>query len=118
MKKIIFSILFFFFCIFSYTVNAQKLSAVQQKKVDDVFKKGSVVYFKFPVNSVQEVSPISKDIKVEKMQGTMVFAHATKDQFSKFIVRNYPYTVISYGKSTVAKTKTGTTKTKVKNTKK
>lgn len=117
MKKI------FLFCFFFYStflVNAQNLNAIQQKKVDDIFKKGAVVYFKFPVNSVQEVTPLSKDIKVDKMQGSMVFAHATKDQFSKFIVKNYPYTVLSYGKST-AKAKTTTSKSgksKPKSTKK
>ena len=99
MKKQIALSFFFFVCILSSFVNAQSLSVDQQKKVNAIFSKGSVVYFKFPVSSAQEVTPISKEIKVDKMVGTMVFAHATKDEFSKFIVRNYPYTVERYEKS-------------------
>jgi len=104
MNKFIYTCFLFLFAFaFSF---AQKLNPTQQKKVDEIFKKGSVVYFKFPVSSAQEVTPIAKEISVDKMVGTMVFAHATKDQFSKFIVRNYPYTIERYGKSTNAKATT------------
>lgn len=99
--KNIFALLFIF--IFSINAFAQKLDVATQKKVDDIFKKGEVVYFKFPVSSSQEVAPIAKEISVDKMQGTMVYAHADKEQFSKFIVRNYPYTIEKYGNASATK---------------
>jgi hypothetical protein len=82
--------------LFSVNVNAQKLSPIQQQKVNQLFKKSKVVYFKFPVTSMQEVSPLAKIISVDKTKGTTVFAHANKEAFSKFIVKNYPYTVVPH----------------------
>jgi len=113
MKKIIAISVCFLIYLFTFSVNAQTLSIDQQKKVNNIFSKGDIVHFKFPVASSQEVAPISKEISIEKMQGTMVFAHATKEQFSKFIMRNYPYTVESYSK-VPTKTKAAKPKTTTK----
>ncbi|MCE3279460.1 MAG: hypothetical protein K0S44_1651 [Bacteroidetes bacterium] len=94
MKKTLCLILLSFFCFLSQEAVAQKLSAKEQKKVNDIFKKGKTAYFKFPVSSVQEVKPLSQIITVDRMEGKMCFAHANKDAFSKFIVKGYPYTII------------------------
>lgn len=103
MKRVLLITLFLSTLFFSAQINAQKLSAIQQNKVNDLFKSKKVVYFKFPVNSMQEASGLSKIITIDSNKGTMIFAHATKDAFSKFIVRNYAYTVVPHG---VMKTKT------------
>jgi hypothetical protein len=104
MKKALFLILLSFFCFLSKETIAQKLSAKEQKKVNDIFKKGKTAYFKFPVSSVQEVKPLAQVITVDRMEGKMCFAHANKDAFSKFIVKGYPYTIIKVS-STGTKTK-------------
>jgi len=96
MKRIAIIVLCFSSLFFSAEIYAQKLSPVQQNKVNDVFKNKTVVYFKFPVSSMQEASGLSKIIKIDSNKGNMIFAHATKDQFSKFIAKNYAYTVIPH----------------------
>jgi len=73
---------------------AQKLEPVYQRKVNEAFKKGTIVHFKFPVTSLQELTPLSKIISIEKTQGKTAFAHANKAQFSQFVVKGYPYTII------------------------
>ena len=85
------------FLLFSAAITAQKLNTIQQNKVNDLFKGKTVVYFKFPVASMQEASALAKIISIDSNKGTMIFAHATKDAFSKFIVKNYAYTIVPHG---------------------
>jgi hypothetical protein len=73
---------------------AQKLNPSQQKQVDQLFAKNKTVYFTFPVSSFQEIGPLSKVISIEGNKGMVVSAHATKDQFTRFIVKNYAYKVV------------------------
>lgn len=94
MKRTIAAFTFFISFFFSVSTNAQQISPTQQKKVDDMYKNASVVYFEFVVASSQEIAPLAKIVSVDGAKGTKVFAHATKDQFTKFIVKNYAYTVI------------------------
>ena len=42
---------------------------------------------------MQEVSQMAKIISVDKVKGIEVAAHATKEQFTKFLPFNYKYTV-------------------------
>lgn len=94
MKRTVALFSFFTLFILSVSTNAQQISAVQQKKVDDLYKKASVVYFQFVVTSSQEIAPLAKIVSVDGVKATTVRAHATKDQFTKFIVKNYAYTVL------------------------
>jgi hypothetical protein len=94
MKKLIVLLLSSFSLLVTFDTNAQKLSPGEQKRVNDIFKKGTVAYFKFPVTSTQEITPLSKMITIDKVQGRMVFAHANKDAFSKFIGKGYAFTII------------------------
>jgi hypothetical protein len=113
--------LFFSFFILSLSINAQQMSPVQKKKVDDLFKNKSVLYFEFTVSSSQEIASIAKIVTVDGARGMKGRGHATKEQFSKFIVKNYPYTVLPTpaGKGGKAATKPATkTGTKKKTTKK
>lgn len=94
MKKILPSALFLaFLFLLSGNTFSQKLSGDQQKKVDALFAKKKVLHFKFKVNSLQEVTALSKIISIDGNKGTLVSAHATKPQFSQFITKNYAYTV-------------------------
>jgi hypothetical protein len=121
MKKILI-LTFALFLTGSIEMNAQKLSVSQQKKVDQLFSKQKVVYFSFMVNSMQQIPGLAKIVTVEKTKGNTVFAHADKEQFSKFMEGNYAYTVIPHASakpkvSTSAKTST-TTKAKATKSKK
>jgi hypothetical protein len=93
MKRLI-AVTFFISSFFSVSTNAQQISPTQQKKVNDLYKHASVVYFQIVVSSSQEIASLAKIVSVDGAKGTAVRAHATKDQFTKFIVKNYPYTVI------------------------
>jgi hypothetical protein len=94
MKRPIAAFTLFISLFFSISTSAQKLSPNQQKKVNDLYKNASVVYFQFVVSSAQEIAPMAKIVSVDAAKGTTVRAHATKDQFSKFIVKNYAFTVM------------------------
>ncbi len=94
MKRLIAVFAFFILFISSVSTRAQQITPLQQKKVDDIYRNASVVYFEFVVASSQEITPLAKIVSVDGAKGTKVRAHATKDQFSKFIVKNYAYKVI------------------------
>ena len=87
-------VVLFSFLFFSLSLSAQQLSPAQKKKVDDLFKNKSVVYFEFVVSSSQEIAGIAKLVSMDGARGTKGRAHATKEQFSHFIVKNYPYTIL------------------------
>jgi hypothetical protein len=113
MKKFLFVLVSLATLMSSANMNAQKLSVSQQKKVDQLFKSQKVVYFSFMVNSMQQVAGLAKIVSVEKTKGATVYAHADKDQFSKFMEGNYAYTVIPHASpkpkaGTTAKTGTAT----------
>lgn len=93
MKKIlaILSVTLFFFSNVSL---AQKLTPQQQKELNTLYKTKKVVYFKFNVRSMQEISQFAKIFSVDKNKGMEVSAHATKDQFARFLPMNMKYTVI------------------------
>jgi|GEM_PF-5111229 len=97
MKKIFSLVLLTFLFLLSKETNAQKLSPPQQKQLNTLYKTKKVVYFKFKVNSMQEVKQMANIIKVDKVKGTDVSAHATKEQFTRFLPYNYKYTVIAGG---------------------
>jgi hypothetical protein len=94
MKKILVFLSVSLFLI-SYEASAQKLNPRQQQELNKLFKAKKVVYFKFMVNSTQEVSQLGKIISVDKTRGPEVIAHATKEQFAKFLPFNYKYTPVS-----------------------
>ncbi|MDF2437756.1 MAG: hypothetical protein K0Q95_2132 [Bacteroidota bacterium] len=93
MKKIYALLLPALFLITS-ALHAQKLSPTQQAQVNEAFKNSKTARFKFRVSSMQEVAPLAKIISIEKNQGSEIYAHVTKAQFSQFITKAYPYTLI------------------------
>lgn len=115
MKKLLTFILMFAFFLFSNEAGAQKLTPQQQKAVKDLYKSKKTVYFKFKVNSMQEVKQLGTIITVDKFKGVEVAAHATKDQFTNFLPYNYKYTVVTNGGGTKKKSPVTTAKTIAKN---
>ncbi|HEY0029730.1 MAG TPA: hypothetical protein VGC65_03140 [Bacteroidia bacterium] len=80
--------------LFSNEASAQQLTPPQQQTLNKLFKNKKVVYFKFNVRSMQEIPQFGKIFSVDKNKGMEVSAHATKDQFEKFLRMNLKYTVI------------------------
>ncbi len=101
------------FFLFSIKTNAQALTPQQQKALTDLYKTKKTVNFKFKVNSMQEVKMIAAIISVDKVKGVEVAAHASKEQFKKFLPFNYKYTVVA---GTAAKKKTPAKKPVAKTT--
>ncbi|CAN5459170.1 hypothetical protein BH10BAC1_BH10BAC1_08710 [soil metagenome] len=97
MKKALTLLLALTLFLFSNETTAQKLTPQQQKVLTDLYKTKKIVYFKFTVNSMQEVKQMGTIITVDKMKGVEVSAHATKEQFTKFLPFNYKYTVVATG---------------------
>ncbi|HEX8515197.1 MAG TPA: hypothetical protein VF868_03285 [Bacteroidia bacterium] len=104
MKKLFLLIISLCLFLVNNTI-AQKLNPSEQKRVNEAFKKGKMVHFKFTISSTQEILPLTKFITVEKSQGKMVFARADKEGFSKFILKGYPYTIIKNSNPVAKKTK-------------
>lgn len=94
-------VVFFFFSTEGVAQSPQQLQAINK-----LFKTSNVVYFKFKVNSMQEIGQFSKMISVDKTKGAEVAAHATKVQFTQFVRMNYPYIVIPKGGAKKAPAKT------------
>lgn len=105
MKKIFSLVFIAFMFVLSTKATAQKLTPPQQKALATLYKSKKVVYFKFKVNSIQEIRQMANIVKIDKAKGTEVSAHATKEQFTKFLPYNYKYTVIAGGGGTTAKKK-------------
>jgi hypothetical protein len=97
MKKIFIALLFVALFLFSNETSAQKLTPQQQKSLHTMYKNRKVVYFKFKVNSVQEIKGMSNIVSVDKVKGTEVMAHATQAQFTRFLPYNYKYTIVPGG---------------------
>jgi len=119
MKKILPLLFVAFLMLSSLEICAQQLPYRDQQKVDQLFKKSKVVYFKFAVRSMQEVPHFSKILSVDKTKGVTIFAHADKAQFTNFVRMNMPYTVLPSPQkkpATVKKTTAGTKTTTVKKT--
>ena len=89
--------------LFSNETNAQKLTPPQQKALNDIYKAKKTAYFKFKVNSMQEVKQLGTIITVDKVKGVDVSAHATKEQFTKFLPYNYKYALVATGGGTSKK---------------
>ena len=102
---------------FSLSLFAQKLSPSQKTTVDHLYKDKQVVYFEAVVTSQQEAMALKPVVSIDGSKGTKIRAHATKEQFSKFITMNYKYNVLP--SPAVAKkpaAKPGTTATAKKKT--
>lgn len=97
MKKILTIVFIVTLFLLSNDTSAQRLTPQQQQALTNLFKNKKVVYFKFKVNSLQEIPQLAKIVSVDKNKGGEVSAHATKDQFAKFLPFNYKYTIISGG---------------------
>lgn len=93
MKKYLTILSSFFFLLSSVEIKAQNITSAQKEKVERLFKTDTVIRFTFTVHSMQEIAPLAKIVCIDKTKSTLVFAHANKEQFSKFIVKNYAYLV-------------------------
>ncbi|HET6226808.1 MAG TPA: hypothetical protein VFF27_11055 [Bacteroidia bacterium] len=94
MKRVVVLSSFIFLFVFSFSMQAQNMTAAQKKTVDNLFKGKQVIYFEAVITSMQEAVALKPVISIDGAKGTTIRAHATKEQFSKFIVKNYKYTVI------------------------
>jgi hypothetical protein len=111
MKKIFSLIAIAVFYIFSNELSAQQLTPPQQAAVNKLFKSSDLAYYKFKVHSLSEIPQFAKTMSIDKHEGALVYAHATKAQFSQFIRINYAYTVIPHSATKKKTTKVAPKKT-------
>ena len=98
----------FFILGFALITQAQTLSKKQQHTVNKLFKKKGEVYFKFNINTRDEIGILTKIISIDNVKDNVVYAYADKEGFIKFLLLNYPYTVLP-NPNTLQKVKTKNT---------
>ncbi|MDA3813684.1 MAG: M14 family zinc carboxypeptidase [Candidatus Cloacimonetes bacterium] len=59
-----------------------------------LFAKSNEIYFKFQVNSKEEVNKISRLISIDNVVGNTVYAYANRKELSEFDKLDYNYTLI------------------------
>jgi hypothetical protein len=91
------------------STEAQKMSPAQSQKLEQLYKYNSILYFKFDISSDQEVAALRKIINIDKGTGKTLYAHASKQQFAAFLVRNYAYTVLPHPRK-IKKVRAGTSR--------
>lgn len=94
MKKTFALLILALFFLVSKESCAQQLTPPQQAAVNKLFKSSDLAYYKFKVHSLSEIPQFAKTMSIDKHEGALVYAHATKAQFSQFIRINYAYTVL------------------------
>ena len=71
-------------------------SLVYSQKIDkDYFKENPETYFKFSVSSRDELKTLSKIISIDNVDGNIVYAYASEQEFAEFEKLNYPYTILT-----------------------
>jgi len=94
MEKFTKLFIIFIFLSFAISTHAQSLTLKQQQTVNKLFKKKTEVYFKFNINSRNEINVLTKIISIDNVKNNVVYAYANQDEFTKFLLLNYPYTVL------------------------
>ncbi|MFA4851017.1 MAG: M14 family zinc carboxypeptidase [Bacteroidales bacterium] len=82
------------FCAICLTGFAQ-LTITRQPYVDSLFQNRKEVYFKFNIDSRQEINSLTTVISIDNVKGNTVLAYANKKEFTKFIQLNYNYTILT-----------------------
>ena len=85
--------------LFSNEATAQQLTTQQQQSVENHYQSKEIIYFTFNVKTMQEVKDLRDVITVDMMRGAEVSAHATREQFIRFLPFNYKYTILTNGES-------------------
>lgn len=90
MKKVFFIL----FCAVSVFCSAQTITKQQEKKVNKLFKHKTELYFTFQIADKNEITMLTRIISIDNVKSNQVWAYANKNEFKKFIVLNYKYTVL------------------------
>jgi len=61
-----------------------------------LFAKSNEIYFKFQVNSKEEINRITKLISIDKIDGNTVFAYANQKELNEFIQLGYSFTELQH----------------------
>lgn len=76
------------------SVNAQSLISKEQTTINMLFKEKGEIYFKFNIESRDEIAIVTKIISIDNVKDNVVFAYANKKGFEKFSLLHYSYTLL------------------------
>lgn len=90
MKKLL--LLLFLVTAFFEIVSAQSQLKQTSQAQSDINRRGEV-YFSFQLNDLTQLSTLTKEISISKVQGNTIYAYANQREFSRFLNRNIDFTV-------------------------
>ncbi|NVO04177.1 MAG: PKD domain-containing protein, partial [Bacteroidetes bacterium] len=64
--------------------------------LDSLFAPKGEIYFKFNVNSSQELETITNTVSIDNFKNNVVWAYANRNEFSNFLQLNYPYILLPH----------------------
>lgn len=83
------------FCLFSLVGYSQTLTTKQAKTINKLFKHKTEVYFTFNISNPSEITTLTRIISIDNVKNGVVWAYANKNEFTKFIVLNYKYKILT-----------------------
>jgi len=90
MKNLVFSLILTVLC-FNYVFSQTD----EYSKAFDYLKNKGEVYFTFTVNSLDEISTLTKIISIDNVKQKDVYAYANEKEFNRFLDLNYNYHVLT-----------------------
>ena len=82
------------FCFISLYSSAQNLTRQQNRTVNRLFKHKTEIYFTFQITDRSEINTLTRIISIDNVKDLQVWAVANKEEFRKFIILNYHYTIL------------------------
>ncbi|MCX6296434.1 MAG: M14 family zinc carboxypeptidase, partial [Bacteroidetes bacterium] len=82
------------FCLLFLSSFSQTLTKSQEKTVNKLFKNKTEVYFTFPIADKSEISVLTTIISIDNVKDGKVWAYANNQEFRKFLLLNYAYTIL------------------------
>ena len=82
------------FCFISIYSSAQNLTRQQNRTVNRLFKHKTEIYFTFQITDRSEINTLTRIISIDNVKDLQVWAVANKEEFKKFIILNYNYTIL------------------------
>jgi len=72
--------------------------------IDSIFQDRGEVYFKFNINSKNEIAGLTNIISIDNVNNNIVFAYANKSEFQEFMMLNFNFEILQpHGKEIISK---------------
>jgi len=83
-----------FFSLFCFIIIISAFNFYPQKLDPDYFQKNIEIYFSFEASSKEIIRELTNIISIDNINGTTVFAYASEEEYSKFLLFNIDHTIL------------------------